>query len=154
MGTPLYTLYTVLYHIRLVYRHHAQGKRTHQASEDLQGAGGHAGREGGRHVEQTRGRQARLGHDQGEEAAGPREQAVLQPRQEDAAHLRQREGQGLRHGQAPEGSPWLEAFRRFVARVARSAYISILPNQTTQTTRELNNNIVRKYTRLLYCIVF
>merc|ERR1712107_354158 len=40
-----------------------------------------------------------------EKTAGPREQAVLQARQKDGAHLRQGEDQSLRHGQVPQDPP-------------------------------------------------
>merc|ERR1712107_595693 len=60
-----------------------------------------------RHQEavQTRGGQEVVGLHQGEETAGPREQAVLQARQKDGAHLRQGEDQSLRHGQVPQDPP-------------------------------------------------
>merc|ERR1712179_236641 len=88
---PCPALYTTLslllyYNYYIIQRssQDAQGKRTHQTSHPLQGADRHAGREGGRQAEQARDCQADVGHDQGEQAAGPREQAVLRPQQEDA----------------------------------------------------------------------
>merc|ERR1711953_222340 len=85
--------------------HHAQGKRTHQASEPQRRPGRPGGGQEGREAEQTRGGEAPLGLHQGEEAAGSREQAVLLPRREDEAHLYRGQDQGLRHGQAPQGAP-------------------------------------------------
>ena len=38
---------------------------------------------------------------------GPGEQAVVHPRQDDGAGLRQGEDQGIRHGQVPQGAPLL-----------------------------------------------
>merc|ERR1712168_1388782 len=84
--------------------HNAQGKRTHQASEPQRRPGRPGGGQEGREAEQTRGGEAPLGLHQGEEAAGPREQAVLLPRREDEAHLHRGQDQGLRHGQAPQGA--------------------------------------------------
>merc|ERR1739848_708613 len=54
---------------------------------------------------QARGRQEDLGLPQGEEAPGPREQAVLCSRQEDGARLREGQGARLRDGQVPQGPP-------------------------------------------------
>merc|ERR1711953_1281133 len=85
--------------------HHAQGKRTHQASEPQRRPGRPGGGQEGREAEPTRCVEAPLGLHQGEEAAGPREQAVLLPRREDEAHLHRGQAQGLRHGQAPQGAP-------------------------------------------------
>merc|ERR1712179_74856 len=51
---------------------------------------------------QARGCQEDLGLPQGAEAPGPREQAVLRPRCQDAAHLRQGQGPRLRNGQVPQ----------------------------------------------------
>ncbi len=45
--------------------------------------------------------------------AGPRQQAVLHPRQADGPRLRHREDQGLRHGQVPQGAPQLEIYPRY-----------------------------------------
>ena len=38
---------------------------------------------------------------------GPGEQAVVHPRQDDGASLREGEDQGIRHGQVPEGASFL-----------------------------------------------
>merc|ERR1711962_791063 len=112
MGTLCYILswYRVLYspthtHTLDTSPHHAQGKRTHQASEPQRRPGRPGGGQEGREAEPTRGGEAPLGLHQGEEAAGPREQAVLLPRREDEAHLHRGQDQGLRHGQAPQGAP-------------------------------------------------
>merc|ERR1711962_505832 len=113
MGTLCYILswYRVLYSPTHTHtldtspHHNAQGKRTHQASEPQRRPGRPGGGQEGREAEPTRGGEAPLGLHQGEEAAGPREQAVLLPRREDEAHLHRGQDQGLRHGQAPQGAP-------------------------------------------------
>merc|ERR1711962_1513904 len=86
-------------------KQNAEGKRTHQASEPQRRAGRSHRRQEGREAVQTRGGQEVVGLHQGEETAGPREQAVLQARQKDGAHLRQGEDQSLRHGQVPQDPP-------------------------------------------------
>lgn len=48
--------------------------------------------------------QAFVGLPQGAQAAGPRQQAVLHPGQEDGARVRLREDQGIQHVQVPQGS--------------------------------------------------
>merc|ERR1712142_229589 len=110
MGTLCYILswYRVLYshtHTHTHTSHNAQGKRTHEASEPERRPGGPGGGQEGREAEPARGGEAALGLHQGEEAAGPREQAVLLPRREDEAHLHRAQDRGLWHGQAPEGAP-------------------------------------------------
>ena len=51
------------------------------------------------------GRQASLGLLEGAQPPGPREQAVVHPRQDHGPRVRNREDQGLRHVQVPQGTP-------------------------------------------------
>merc|ERR1711910_11495 len=105
MGTPLYTgtLYTL-------YTDEIQQTRclrevTHQTYEAKCRPGHSGGSKEGREAVQAGGSQEVVGIHQGEEAAGPREQAVLQARQDHGAYIWQGEGPGIWNGKAPEGSP-------------------------------------------------
>merc|ERR1712212_33692 len=87
---------------RVSSRQDAQGKWSHQAPQAQPRAGSHLrGKEGGE-PRQAGGRQEAVGLHQEEQAADPRQQAVLHPRREDEANLRRGEGQSLRDGQVPE----------------------------------------------------
>merc|ERR1712141_303851 len=83
-------------------RQDAQGIRFDQAHEALRRAGRHRRQEGG---VPRRMHQAAVGLPEEEQPPGPREQAVLHPRQEDGQDLRPRSHQGLRHGQVPHPPP-------------------------------------------------
>merc|ERR1712088_155733 len=85
MGTYFTTTTKTLQPITKLRHQNAEGSRTHQAHEAQRRAGRHRREEGG--VE-GRLHQAAVGLHQEEQPSGPREQAVLHPRQED--------GQGLR----------------------------------------------------------
>ena len=58
-------------------------------------------------------RQAAVGLPEEEQPPGPREQAVLHPRQEDGQGLRHREDEGLRHVQVPLRSPFVNRLPAF-----------------------------------------
>merc|ERR1712165_564688 len=81
-------------------RQNAEGSRSHQAHEAQHRAGRHRREEGGvpRRVHQEA------------QPAGPREQAVLHPRQEDGKGVRRRPHPRLRHGQVPLCPPLLIYF--------------------------------------------
>merc|ERR1712066_1164296 len=84
--------------------------RSHQAHEAQHGAGRHRREEGG---VPRRVHQAAVGLHQEAQPAGPREQAVLHPRQEDGKGVRRRPHPRLRHGQVPLGPPLLISLSSF-----------------------------------------
>merc|ERR1711997_1311797 len=109
MGTPaLYTLHSPLttLHSRVTLNdktQDAEGLGPHQTSEPVHRPGRPGGSQEGREAVPARGGQAAVGLHQGEEAAGPGEQTVLQAGQEDGEHLRKGQSEGVRHGQTFEG---------------------------------------------------
>merc|ERR1711981_1244594 len=88
-------------------RQNAEGSRSHQAHEAQHRAGRHRREEGG---VPRRVHQAAVGLHQEAQPAGPREQAVLHPRQEDGKGVRRRPHPRLRHGQVPLRPPLLIYF--------------------------------------------
>merc|ERR1712072_560701 len=88
-------------------RQNAEGSRSHQAHEAQHRAGRHRREEGG---VPRRVHQAAVGLHQEAQPAGPREQAVLHPRQEDGKGVRRRPHPRLRHGQVPLCPPLLIYF--------------------------------------------
>merc|ERR1712061_728586 len=88
-------------------RQNAEGSRSHQAHEAQHRAGRHRREEGG---VPRRVHQAAVGLHQEAQPAGPREQAVLHPRQEDGKGVRRRPHPRLRHGQVPLCPPLLTYF--------------------------------------------
>merc|ERR1712066_338833 len=88
-------------------RQNAERSRSHQAHEAQHGAGRHRREEGG---VPRRVHQAAVGLHQEAQPAGPREQAVLHPRQEDGKGVRRRPHPRLRHGQVPLCPPLLIYF--------------------------------------------
>merc|ERR1711973_372018 len=136
MGTLLYTelLYTVL--------QHAQGKRSHQTSQPQRGSRRPHRRQEGREAEPSRGGEEVVGLHQGEEAAGPREQAVLQTRQEDGTYLRQGQGEGLRYGQVFEDPP--DLLRNHYPATSKSPSL-IVSYTKERETREISSVILDQY---------
>merc|ERR1712024_229373 len=104
MGTYFTTTTKTWEPITKLRHQNAEGSRTHQAHEAQRRAGRHRREEGG--VE-GRVHQAAVGLHQEAQPAGPREQAVLHPRQEDGQGLRRRPHPRLRHGQVPFRPPLL-----------------------------------------------
>merc|ERR1712066_502741 len=88
-------------------RQNAERSRSHQAHEAQHRAGRHRREEGG---VPRRVHQAAVGLHQEAQPAGPREQAVLHPRQEDGKGVRRRPHPRLRHGQVPLSPPLLIYF--------------------------------------------
>merc|ERR1712066_1125227 len=88
-------------------RQNAERSRSHQAHEAQHRAGRHRREEGG---VPRRVHQAAVGLHQEAQPAGPREQAVLHPRQEDGKGVRRRPHPRLRHGQVPLRPPLLIYF--------------------------------------------
>merc|ERR1712154_253491 len=91
-------------------RQNAEGSRSHQAHEAQHRAGRHRREEGG---VPRRVHQAAVGLHQEAQPAGPREQAVLHPRQEDGKGVRRRPHPRLRHGQVPLCPPLLISLSSF-----------------------------------------
>merc|ERR1711981_385862 len=89
------------------HRQDAEGSRSDQAHEAQPRAGRHRRQEGG---VARRVHQAAVGLHQEAQPAGPREQAVLHPRQEDGKGVRRRPHPRLRHGQVPLCPPLLIYF--------------------------------------------
>merc|ERR1712177_26654 len=92
-------------------RHHAEGSRSDQAHEAQHRAGRHRREEGG---VSRRVHQAAVGLHQEAQPPGPREQAVLHPRQEDGQGVRRRPHPRLRHGQVPLQPPLLISLSSFL----------------------------------------
>merc|ERR1711936_448240 len=91
-------------------RQNAEGSRSRQAHEAQHRAGRHRREEGG---VPRRVHQAAVGLHQEAQPAGPREQAVLHPRQEDGKGVRRRPHPRLRHGQVPLSPPLLISLSSF-----------------------------------------
>merc|ERR1711971_1403344 len=89
-------------------RHHAW-RRTHRTQEAQPRARRRRRQEDG---VPRRAHEASLGLHQEEQPPGPRQQAVLRPRQEDGQGLRLREDAWLRHGQAHRPPPILSSRER------------------------------------------
>merc|ERR1712154_117820 len=75
--------------------------RPHKTSEAVQGPEGPARCGGGGDVSSSGG-EASVGLPQGEQAPGPREQAVVHSRQEDGTHIWQGEAEGFWNGQTSQ----------------------------------------------------
>merc|ERR1712083_439728 len=107
MGTLLYStiLQTEYKDCQDKTKQDAKRIRTHQAPQPQHRAGRSGWSQEGREVVQARGCQETLGSHQDQQAPGPREQAVLRPRHQDAAHLRKGEDPCLRDGQVPQDPP-------------------------------------------------
>merc|ERR1712178_673007 len=77
---------------------------THQAFEPQRRAGRPLWSQEGREAVKTRGCQETLGSHQEQQTPGPREQAILHTRRQDAAHLWKGKGPCFRYGQVPQDS--------------------------------------------------
>merc|ERR1712038_114415 len=105
-------------------RQNAEGSRSHQAHEAQHRAGRHRREEGG---VPRRVHQAAVGLHQEAQPAGPREQAVPHPRQEDGKGVRRRPHPRLRHGQVPLRAPLLISLSSF----PKNQMKEILPDPTS-----------------------